>query len=91
VKYSNTKSIQLNKTKVTLKAGKTFKLKAKESAEGQTSKKVKHHRSLSYESSDKSVATVSAKGVIKAIKKGKCTIYVYAQNGVCKKVNVTVK
>jgi hypothetical protein len=87
-KYGNVKSFKLNKTEVTLKKGKTFKLKAKEVKD---SKKVKKYRDISYESSDKSVATVSKKGVIKAVKKGSCTIYAYAQNGVCKKVKVTVK
>ena len=37
------------------------------------------------------VATVTNKGVIKGKKKGTCYIYVYAQNGISKKVKVTVK
>ena len=37
-----------------------------------------------------SIATVSSKGVIKGKKKGTCYVYVYAQNGVYKKIKVTV-
>ena len=74
------------KNKVTVKAKKTFKLAAK-----QAGKSVKKHRAVSYETSDAKVATVTAKGVIKGVKKGKCKVYAYAQNGVCAVINVTVK
>ena len=84
-KYNNPKKVTSKKPK-TLKKGKSFKLKAK-----QTGKKVKKHRVLSYESSNTKVATVSKKGVIKAKAKGTCYVYAYAQNGISKKVKVTVK
>ncbi len=87
-KYANVKSIKLNKTKVSIKVKKKFKLKAEQV---KTDKKLKKHRDIEFESSNPKVAVVSKKGVITAKKKGKCTIYVYAQNGVYKKVNVTVK
>ena len=74
------------KNKVTVKAKKTFKLAAK-----QAGKKIKKHRVVSYETSNAKVATVSKKGVIKGVKKGKCKIYAYAQNGVCAVITVTVK
>ena len=38
----------------------------------------------------KSVATVTKKGVIKAVSKGTCYVYVYAQSGIYKRVKVTV-
>ena len=53
--------------------------------------KIKNHRKLMYECSDTSIATVNKSGVIKGLKKGKCTVYVYARNGMAKKVTVTVK
>ena len=85
----NTKSIKLSsKAKVTLKVGKSSTIKAKAVSSGLT---VKKHRGLSYESSNTSVATVTAKGKIKAVGKGTCYVYVYAQNGVMKQVKVTVK
>ncbi len=89
-KYGNDKSVSLNKTKVTLKKGKTFKLKAKAVAQSKKLK-VKKHRSIKYESSNPAVATVSSKGVIKAKAKGTCKIYAYAQNGVYKAITVKVK
>ncbi len=73
-----------------LKAGKSLKLKAK--AVPQAKKlKVKKHVGIRYESTNNSVATVSKKGVVKAKSKGTCYIYAYAQNGVFKRITVTVK
>ncbi|MBQ6439554.1 MAG: Ig-like domain-containing protein [Mogibacterium sp.] len=73
-------------SKVTLKKGKTFKLGAKAAG-----KNVKKHVSLRYESSNPKVAKVSKNGKITAKKKGTCKIYVFAQNGLCKTIKVTVK
>lgn len=58
------KKIRLNKKKKTMRAGQTFKLKLKNAKV----KKVK------WSSSKKKVATVSKKGRVKALKKGKVTI-----------------
>lgn len=57
------KVVKLNKSKLTLQTGKTSKLKLKN-----TKKKVK------WSSKNKKVATVSSKGVVKAISVGKTTI-----------------
>lgn len=89
-KVGNYKSVKLNKTKVTLKKGKTFKIKAKEIAVSKKLK-VKRHRKVCYESSNKKIASVNKKGVIKAKKKGKCLIYVYTQSGTYKTIKLTVK
>ena len=88
-KYGNTKKISVKKKKVTLKRGKSFKLKAK--VVKPSGKKIKTHRKLIYESSNTRVATVSKSGKIKAVSKGSCVIYVYAQDGKCQKVKVKVK
>lgn len=87
-KYGVAKAVKLNKSKVKIKKGKTFKIKA---SEIKKDKRIKRHRAICYESSNTKIATVNSKGKIKAKKKGKCTIYVYAQNGVYKTVKVTVK
>ena len=71
-----------------LKKGKSLKLKA---AAVKGSLKVKKHRALKYESTNPAVATVSSKGVVKGVSKGTCSVYAYAQNGIYKKINVTVK
>ena len=87
-KYGVAKAVKVNKTKATIKKGKTFKIKA---SEIKKDKKIRRHRAICYESSNTAVATVDAKGKVKGVKKGKCTIYVYAQNGVYKTVNIKVK
>ncbi len=87
-KNGNAKSVKVNKKKISLAAGKKLKIRAREIKED---KPLRHHREVSYESSDPDVATISKKGRIKAKKKGKCTIFAYAQSGVFRKVKVTVK
>ena len=87
-KYGVAKSVKVNKSKITLKKGKKFTIKAQEVKKDKT---IKRHRKIAYESSNTKVATVNRKGVVKAKKKGSCYIYVYAQNGVYKRVKVTVK
>ncbi|MBO4864282.1 MAG: Ig-like domain-containing protein, partial [Eubacterium sp.] len=55
-------------------------------------KKVSTHiAKYRYESLDESVATVDILGRVKAVSKGKTSILVYTQNGLCKKFNITVK
>ena len=89
-KRSNYKSIKVNKKSVILaKKGKIFKIKAKVVAK--PGKIVKAHRRLAYESTDPTVATVSKSGKIKAVKKGKCNVLVYAADGTFAKIAVTVK
>ena len=77
------------KDAVSIKAKKTFNLKAKSVAPKKVT--VKKHRVIKYETTNPKVATVSSKGVIKGVKKGTCYVYAYAQNGVAKKIKVTVK
>ena len=77
-------------SKVTVKKGKTLKLKTKLNPKSKKLK-VKKHVGARYESTNNTIATVSGNGVIKANAKGTCYVYVYAQNGVFKKVKVTVK
>ncbi len=79
-KNVNEKSVKVSKTKVSLKKGKSVTVKGPK----------KPHRKISYESTNPKVAKVSAQGKITAVAKGKCTIYVYAQSGLFKKVTVTV-
>ena len=87
-KNGNARSVKVNKNKVTLKAGGTWRIKASEIRE---SKPLRHHRKVSYESSHPKALPVSRKGVIKAKKKGKFTVFAYAQNGVYRRIRVTVK
>lgn len=69
------KKVKLNKKKLVIENGKTHTLRSKVTPKEATTKKVY------WKSSNKKVATVSKKGVIKARKKGKCTITVITKEG----------
>ena len=73
------KSIKLNKTSATLKKGKSLTLKATISPSSANNKAV------TWSSSNKKVATVSSKGVVKAVGNGTATITVKAKDGSGKK------
>ena len=90
-KYTNVKNVTVNRTKLTLKKGKNFRIRAKAVSENRRKKLLAHADKFRYYTSDKSVATVTEKGKIRAKKKGVCMIYVVANNGVTKKIKVTVK
>ena len=93
-KYSNAKNIKItSKKKVSLKQGKTSKIKAKTILVEKGKKQLSdaHAKEFRYASSNNSIATVDKNGKIKGIAKGTCTIYVYSRNGYAKKVSVTVK
>ncbi|MCI5501561.1 MAG: Ig-like domain-containing protein [Lachnospiraceae bacterium] len=92
-KETNVKGIKLNKTSFSLKVGKKATIKGKVILVDKTKKPLSdgHAKEFRFASSDKKVATVTEKGVIKAVGKGTCTIYVYAKNGYAKKVKVTVR
>ena len=92
-KYTNAASIKLKKSSYKLKKNKTASIKASIIKKDKKKKLLPsgHGPALTYVSSNKKVATVTKKGVIKAKKKGTCYIYVQALNGLQKKVKVTVK
>ena len=93
-KYTNYKSISVKKDKITkaknLKKGKSLKLEPTQ-VKVSKSLEARKHVAIRYESTNKNIAKVTSKGVIKALKKGTCYVYVYAQNGVYKKIKVVVK
>ena len=91
--YTNARSVTVNKSKVTLQQGKTFKVKAKV-------KKVKKNKKLMgkahapkfrYMTTDSKVAAVSKSGKITARGKGTCSVRVFAHNGASKTIKVTVR
>ncbi|MCM1234331.1 MAG: Ig-like domain-containing protein [Ruminococcus flavefaciens] len=95
-KRTNAKKITVNKAKAVLsltnkKYKKTFQIKVKVKKENSKKNLLTHAAKLRYYTDDKKVAKVSKKGKITAVGKGKCTIYVIANNGVSKKIAVTVK
>ena len=88
-KYGTVKSITIKKDTVALKKGKTATVKA--TVKGNGKKLAGHVNKVRFVSSDKTIATVSTSGTIKAKKKGTCYVYCYAENGKYAKVKVTVK
>jgi len=91
-KYTNPKSVKVKKTKISLRAGKEYRIKAKviKLKKGRRLMPKGHASKLRYLSSNKKIATVSSRGKIRARSKGRCKIFVYAANGASKAVQVTV-
>ncbi len=69
-------SIRLNKKKATIRKGKSLQLKAKEILPENAA-----NRKVTWSSSDEKVATVSAKGKVRAVGKGTCEIICTAADG----------
>ena len=92
-KYTNPKRVKVNKVAVSLEKGKTFQIKAKVRKLKKNRKLMppQHVKQIRYLSTNKKVATVTKGGKIKAKKKGTCYIYVYAHNGISKKIKVIVR
>ena len=90
-KYTNVKKLKASISSLTLKKGKTKALKIKQTYAEKNKKPTLHMRPLIYTTSDKTVATVTSKGVIKAKGTGSCYIYITAYSGVYTRVKVTVK
>lgn len=89
---TNVLKVTVNKTKVNLAKGKTFKITKKVKLENPKKKALNHlTKKERFIISNAKVATVSSAGVIKAVRKGTCTVYVMSENGVCAKIKVTVK
>ena len=77
-------SIKLNKTSATLKKGSSLTLKAAVAPSSANNKTV------TWSSSNKKVATVSSKGVVKAVGNGTATITVKAKDGSGKKASCKI-
>lgn len=89
---TNVLKVTVNKTKVNLAKGKTFKITKKVKLENPKKKALNQlTKKERFITSNAKVATVSSAGVIKAVRKGTCTVYVMSENGVCAKIKVTVK
>ena len=89
-KAGNPKKITVGQGNLKLGKKKTSRIEAKQ-VPASKKLKVKKHRKIMFESANPKVAGVSANGKVKALKKGKTVIYVYAQNGIYAKVKVTVR
>jgi hypothetical protein len=92
-KYTNPKKVKVKKTKMTVKKGKTVRIKGKVIKAIKKKKLIgkDHVLKLRYSTGDASIATVDKKGKIKGLRKGKVTIYVLGANDVWAEIRVTVK
>lgn len=92
-KYTNIKKVLLPQKSYVLGVKQTIKLKPGYT-KADASKKVldgRHGARYLYACTNKNVATVDAKGRIKAKAAGKCTVYVIAVNGTTQAVQIIVK
>lgn len=88
--YGNPTKITTKNSSVTLAVGEskkvTYQIVLPEN------KKMKEYANLTrFESTDQKIATIDSSGIITAKTKGSCYVYVYAQNGVYVKIELTVK
>ncbi len=92
-KSTNVKAIKLAKKSFRLNVGKCAKIKGKTILVDKEKKPLSdaHAKELRFASSNRKIVGVTKTGRIKARRKGRCIIYVYARNGYAKKVRVKVK
>ena len=86
----NAKSVELSKSSLTLKVGKSETLKTSVKGVKSGRKVLRHAKLVRYYSSDANVAKVNENGKITAVGKGSCTVYAVANNGMRSKVTVKV-
>jgi len=91
--FTNSRAVTVKKKSVSLKKGKTYKIKVsvKKLKAGKKLIAKCHTKKLRYVSSDKKVATVSSSGKIPAKGKGSCKVYAVAASRAKAAVKVTVK
>lgn len=92
-KYTNAKKLKPAKKKYTLKKRKSVRLKVRIVKQSKKKKLMpkSHGPKLRYRSGDKTIATVTSKGKVRAKGKGTCYIYVTALNGIRVKIKIKVK
>ena len=92
-RYTHAKKIKISKKSYTLIKGNTVKLKPRLVRKNKKKKRLPNYHApkFRYATSDKSVATVSKNGKVKAVGKGTCDVYIYAVNGMTQKVKDAVK
>ena len=91
-RFTNIRKLTVKKAKVSLKAGKAYKIPKAAIKKFKNKKKlINHEKTYRYATSNSKVATVSKAGKIKGIAAGKCKVYVIGVNGQRAAITVTVK
>ena len=88
--YTNPSGISIGAGTMKIAAGDTVQLAPTVKKTAQSKKLLGHEKTARYFSTNPAVASVSAKGVVKAVKKGTCRIYAIAVNGAWSSAKVTV-
>ncbi len=88
--YGNPTKLIIKKSSITLAVGKTKKV-TYQVVLPENKKSKDSISSARFETTNPEIATISKSGTITAKAKGTCDVYVYAQNGVYKKIKVTVE
>ncbi|WP_026670740.1 Ig-like domain-containing protein [Butyrivibrio sp. AE3006] len=91
-KYKNPKQVKLSTKTINLSKGNSARVKASVKMEKGKRKALpeKYAAKLRYRSDNPNVASVDKKGLVTAVNSGSCSVYVFAKNGLAKKVAVTV-
>ena len=89
--FSNPKKISVGASTITMKKGTSRQINGKITLENPKKRGLGHMRTLRYASSNSHIARVNIRGKITAVGKGTCDIYVYAENGVSRKITVKVR
>ena len=92
-KRTNAIAINLEKTKYSVKTGKSFTIMAETVLAAPKKKQLSnaHAAEFRYLSTDKTIAKVSKEGIVTGVSKGTCYIWVYSRNGLGVKMKVKVK
>lgn len=91
-KRTNVKSITVPKTKLTLNIEQGYQIESTAVLEEKGKKVLRHVSEYRYFSTDPDIVKVNrTTGKFVARKKGSCYIYVVANNGVYKRIKITVK
>jgi hypothetical protein len=91
-KFKNPKLIKLNTKSLTLTTGQKSKIKATIKMDKGKKKALsdEHAAKIRYKSTNENVAKVTKNGTVVGVGTGTCRIYVYAINGLARKITVTV-
>lgn len=90
-RFTNVKKVKAAKNNLVLRKNKSQKLKVRTIFVSRNKRLVSHMDRLSFISSNRRVATVNSKGIVKAKSSGSCYIYITAASGAYTKVRVTVR
>ncbi len=88
--YGNPTKLVIKKSSITLAVGETKKVTC-QVVLPENKKRKEFASSTCFETTNQEIAAITNRGIITAKAKGTCYVYVYAQNGIYKKIKITVE